>query len=62
LEKQEGRKTVQVYESTKERLQEIKNELKLSNESDVVTYLISLYEHSKCIPRESQKKLLELLK
>ncbi|NGM81310.1 hypothetical protein G5B47_02660 [Paenibacillus sp. 7124] len=59
---EDSRKTVQVFESTKKRLQEIKTDLKLSNESDVVTYLISLYENTTHIPREAQIKLLELIK
>ncbi|ULO09646.1 hypothetical protein H1230_13245 [Paenibacillus sp. 19GGS1-52] len=60
--KEQVRKTVQVYESTKERLQEIKTELGLSNESDVITYLINLYENCDSIPKETQAKLIQLLK
>ncbi|WP_283657283.1 hypothetical protein [Paenibacillus sp. RC343] len=46
------RKSVMVYEDIKEKLQSIKTELGLSNENDVVSYLISVYEHSDSLPKK----------
>ncbi|MDY8025665.1 MULTISPECIES: hypothetical protein [Paenibacillus] len=56
------RKSVMVYEDIKEKLQSIKTELGLSNENDVVSYLISVYEHSDSLPKQSQIQLIKLIK
>ncbi|WP_199614442.1 hypothetical protein [Paenibacillus alkalitolerans] len=56
------RKSVMVQSDVKDDLQKLKDHLKLSNESDVIRYLMKVYEHSTVLPKESQTILLQLQK
>jgi predicted CopG family antitoxin len=54
------RKTITIYTDVRENLEALKKHLKLSNDSDTIKYLISLYEHSPAIPREVERLYIEL--
>ncbi|GIP38628.1 hypothetical protein J31TS4_19080 [Paenibacillus sp. J31TS4] len=56
------RKTVNVMSDVKDDLVKLKSSLGLSNESDTIRFLLTLYNTSATIPTEAVTALLELRK
>lgn len=56
------RKTLNVFEDVKEAIVNLKNHLRLNNDSDTIKYLIAVYDHSDSLPKEAENLLLELRK
>lgn len=61
-ENKKSLKTLNVYEDVKEKIQNLKNELKLKNDSDTIKFLLDVYKESREIPKNAFKSYLELKK
>lgn len=57
-----SRKSAMLDEDTKEKLNQVKEQLQLKNDNDAVLFLLSLYKESSQIPKASLELLLGLQK
>lgn len=55
-----SRKSAMIEESVKNEFNIVKEQLKLKNDTDAITFLLSLYEESKEIPKATVELLISL--
>ncbi|WP_158453337.1 hypothetical protein [Paenibacillus polymyxa] len=55
-----SRKSTMIEESVKDELNSLKNELKLKNDTDTISFLMSLYRESNTVPKTTLELLIQL--
>ncbi|MDH6374909.1 hypothetical protein M2444_006773 [Paenibacillus sp. PastF-3] len=55
-----SRKSAMIEESIKDEFNIVKEQLKLKNDTDTISFLLSLYKESKEIPKATVELLIEL--